>query len=341
MDAKDRRAFNDRNIQQFFAAWDPGWRWVLVHGMRSLRRDLGSMAQEAAAASGSQDWTEDNYVYGPLAYGITAAAVNETVQHCEDLFALLKFVRSPNFVNEIGAYKAGQVAQFGANLKSAPDEELLRQFMVPTDDHLAQALDPKFDGDDIANIQAGRAELLHLVRQTADFYGEFEFVHLQYKHGLKLAFRPYGPTLPSATINARKVGVAAPLIAFTNKPLDSNALRDGKPIMFMDPGPEARPHLAKLIEQRDLLRTETHVDVDLDMVCDISHGVLRLLQVVRTNRLALIGHSTDAVQRFDLPAAGRGFVNLSLELAKKLSVDDFAQPAAARQSKHSQKGRGK
>lgn len=324
MNRKDRRAFNDRNVEQFFAAWDPGWRWALILGMRRLRRDLAGMADEAVTASGSQDWKDDNYVYGPLAYGITAAAVNETVQHCEDLFALLKFIGRPDFVKAIGDYSAGKVANFASELRSATDEKILLRFMVPTNADFALAVDSPFDASDISKIDGGRAELLRLVRQTLDFYFKYEFVHVQYKHGLKLAFRPFGSILPLETVNARKSGVTAPLFAFTTKRPDGNAVREGKPIQFMDPGPEAMPHLAELIEERELLRLETHPEVDMDQVCEVSNGVLKLLQVVRRNRLSLIEGREPTEQEFALPAPGGGLVQITLELAKPLRVDDFA-----------------
>jgi hypothetical protein len=43
---------------------------------------------------GNETWAKEDYLYGPLALGIAAAAVNEASEHCEDLFALLTFLRN-------------------------------------------------------------------------------------------------------------------------------------------------------------------------------------------------------------------------------------------------------
>lgn len=320
-----RCAFNDRNVERFFGSWDPGWRWVVLLGMRRLRRDLGGMAQEAAYASGSEEWVAADYVYGPLAYGISAAAVNEAAQHCEDLFALLKFVRRPDFVKSIGSYSAGRVAEFGRSLASAPDVDILEMFMVPSDEHITPGLGNAADEAGMASVRSGRAELLRLVRVASDFYHRYEFLHMQYKHGLKLAFRPYGSTLPAVTVEERRAGVSAPVFAFTHRPLDVRALGEGRSVVqFMDPGPEALPHLARLIEQRELLRIETHSNIDLDEICAVSYDVLRLIQVVRANRLALVELDPAAEQSFSLPAPGGHFVHVSLELPERLTLKDFA-----------------
>jgi hypothetical protein len=57
MNATDRRAANEEAVRQFFAAWDPAWRWVLVLGLRELRRDpirLGRLA--STEANGREGW---------------------------------------------------------------------------------------------------------------------------------------------------------------------------------------------------------------------------------------------------------------------------------------------
>jgi hypothetical protein len=48
----------------------------------------------AAEEMGNETWAKEDYLYGPLALGIAAAAVNEASEHCEDLFALLTFLRN-------------------------------------------------------------------------------------------------------------------------------------------------------------------------------------------------------------------------------------------------------
>lgn len=107
---------------------DPAWRWVLILGLRDLRGNasrLGNLADtESPPGSG---WSEDTYVYGPLVHGLTAAAVNECAQHCEDLFAVLRFLREPlEFSKRMLDYKAGTVTQFGEQLGGLDDAAIQR-----------------------------------------------------------------------------------------------------------------------------------------------------------------------------------------------------------------------
>lgn len=173
MDAAARRAANDEAVRHFFAAWDPAWRWILILGMRQLRSDpvaLGALA--SAEANAHESWAEETYAYGPLSLGITAAAVNESAQHCEDLFALVRFLREPAyFAREMASYSAGKVVEFGRKLVDADDATISRLFLVPDPETvragLAEAADPE---SSIASVEAGRVGLSEMVRETAAFY---------------------------------------------------------------------------------------------------------------------------------------------------------------------------
>jgi hypothetical protein len=93
--AATRREINEAEVRRYFSAWDPTWRWILTLGLRDMRANLDRFGRLAADEMGNESWAEEHYLYGPVALGITAAAVNEAAQHCEDLFALLNFLRDP------------------------------------------------------------------------------------------------------------------------------------------------------------------------------------------------------------------------------------------------------
>lgn len=73
IDNKTRRSINDSALRQFLSAWDPSWRWMLILGLRDLRRNTARLGDLAAETTGSDAWRDDRYLMGPVVLGITAA----------------------------------------------------------------------------------------------------------------------------------------------------------------------------------------------------------------------------------------------------------------------------
>jgi hypothetical protein len=261
---------------------------------------------------------------------LTAAAVNETAQHCEDLFALLKFLRErTDFVKRMTSYSAGQVTGFGAALSDKSDDEIRRLFLIPDRKTVAEGMQKAEDSvTAIGVVEAGVERLVSLTRRVVDWYLRFQFFHAQYKHGLKIPLRPFssGP-LPSTTVDQRKNDVKAPLIAYTNEPLSAFLKRppDQRAIMIHNT-PTIAPHLNKLIEDRALLRYQmSGPEVDLDEVVGISQTVLRLLMIAMLNRLSISdGLDNQPQQSFALPGENDDeTVTATLELPEAVKLEDF------------------
>lgn len=302
-------------------------------GLREFRKDpvsLGGLA--SAEANGQESWAAETYAYGPLSLGITAAAVNEAAQHCEDLFALLRFLREPMFfAREMGGYNAGKVVAFGRRLADANDATISRLFVVPDQnvvrDGMAEAEDPSAAA---SAVEEGRARLGDMVRETAAFYCRYEDVHVQYKHGLKLPLRPFG--VPTAeAITDRRSNVKAPLFFFGNEPISQIVKRPpGEMMMAFQLGETQRTHLVKLVDERNVLQLRLAHDVDLDEVVERCYVVSRLLQMASANRLSL-GEVDDGVQRFQLPGPRQWeMVDVVVKLDRVLSLEDFVEPTAPR-----------
>jgi len=316
-------------VRQFFAAWDPAWRWILILGMRELRSNPGALGELASAeADGHAGWAEESYTYGPLSLGITAAAVNESAQHCEDLFALLRFLREEaHFAKEMANYSAGKVVRVGRELADADDARISRLFLVPDPatvrTGLAAAADPE---SAIASVEAGRARLGEMVRQTAAFYRTYEDFHIHYKHGLKLPLSPFGIPTQDA-INERKTDVKSPLFSYTNEPIAAMVRRpQAEQMMMLRLGPAQRANVTRLVEDRNLLRLRFAHDVDLDEIVDRSRIVLRLLQLAQANRLAL-GEVDEGNQRFSVPGGAKWEqVDVLVRLERTLTLGDFRSP---------------
>ncbi len=329
MDAATRQAANEEAVKHFFAAWDPAWRWILILGLRQLRRDpvaLGALA--SAEANGHESWAEETYAYGPLSLGITAAAVNEAAQHCEDLFALLRFLREPgHFAREMANYSAGKVVEFGRKLVDADDATTSRMFLVPDRETVRAGLaDAAHPESSIAAAEAGRARLGEMVRETATFYREYEDFHVHYKHGLKLPLSPFGVPTQEA-IEERRTSLNAPLFSYTNEPISAMLRRSqSEQMMMLQLGSHQQANVSQLVEERNVLRLRLAHNVDLDEVVTRSYTVLRLLRLAQANRLAL-GEVEQGNQSFSLPGGGKWEqVDVLVKLDRVLSLKDFKEP---------------
>jgi hypothetical protein len=325
----NRKVANEAAVRQYFAAWDPLWRWALVLALRDARTHPDRLADLASDRVGTEELRTDEYAFGPLALGLTAAAVNETAQYAEDLFALLSFIREQtHFVKRMTSYAAGKVIQSGQTLATASDERIRGLFMVPDDQIITAGL---AGADDPAAATAaangGIVRLIEMTRAIADWYLTHEFFHLQYKHGLKLPLTPFG-TLPADTIERRRCNVNAPLIAFTNEPLAKTLARPPGQQSVMIPALDAAvaPHLVELLNEGNLLRYQMNgQDTNLDDVIDVAWTISRLLRVARDNRLALInGLDGQQHQNFALPGAKPAeTLQVALQLTQPVTLAAF------------------
>jgi hypothetical protein len=278
---------------------------------------------------GNDTWAADDYVYGPLSLGLTAAAVNEAAQHCEDLFALLSFVRDPvDFAKRMASYSAGKVTQLSKRLLEADEAGIRKRFLVPDAATIADGLSKADDpATATTGIEEAVARLAALTHKVADWYLTHEFFHLQYKHGFKLPMRPFSNALPQETVNKRKKDVAAPLIAFTNENLAAMLARPpSQQAIMMLVTPEAQPHLAELIAERALLRYQmSGPEVDFNDVADLSRTVFRLLRIVEKNRLSTgAGLDADGQQIFYFPGESPNeTMEARIEPSKPVVLSDF------------------
>jgi hypothetical protein len=138
---------------------------------------------------------------------------------------------------------------------------------------------------------------------VVDFYKTYEFFHVQYKHGLKILFRPLGEALPAETIAERKRNVSASLFALSNEALSKAVQRPtGQRALMLQVSPNAQPHLPELVAERDLLRIQVAgPPVDLDAIVAHSWTVSRLLRLAAANRLSLGQLDQHGQQTFELP----------------------------------------
>jgi hypothetical protein len=329
MDQQTRRAINDDSVRQFLSAWDPFWRWILLLGLLDARRNPGRLGNQAAERTGGESLREDEYLFGPLVLGLTAAAVNETALHCEDLFALLRFAGDRElFVQRMMSYGAGHVTNFGTSLAKKTAADIRKLYFVPSpqllSDGLASAEDPRAA---LATAEEAVLQLVAMTHGVVDWYETYSQFHLQYKHGLTIAFRPFGRVTQEA-IEGRKANVSGPVIALSNEPLSEVAKRpnDQKAMIIMIT-PNSQPHLKDMANERNLLHYRlAGSEIDLEELVAASWTIVRLLQILIHNRVALIdGPAHDGMQLFKLPAPGlHGTVDVYLRTTTPITLDHFS-----------------
>jgi hypothetical protein len=330
MNDQERRQINDESLREFFSKWDTDWRWLLLLGLRDLRGNTQKLGAAAMAATGSDTWSEESYLFGPVALGITAAAVSEAAQYCEDLFALLKFLREPtHFVQRMMSYSAGQVTNFGHSLETMSDEKIRRLFIVPDPARIRAALDTvEAPNEDARLAEEGVERLLAMTREVVAWYQTYQAFHNQYKHGLKVALRPYGTPIKEA-IDERKQHVRAPLFAFSNDSPEQLAKLPPaqQAVSFFVTSDVMRKNLVELSSERSLLSLRlAGPEVDLERVVGLGRVVMQLLRIAKHNRLTLgEGLDPNGQQVVHLPASleGWGVLELRLEPETPLRLENF------------------
>jgi hypothetical protein len=98
-------------------------------------------------------------------------------------------------------------------------------------------------------------------------------------------------------------------MAFTNEPISAmfRGPSQQQGMIFPNLIPEARAHLAALVEERAVLRYKmSGPPVDLNEVVEISGTLVQLLRIAAANRLAVAsGLGEDSIYSFELPGERR------------------------------------
>jgi hypothetical protein len=273
-------------VRYFTERYDPYWRAVLIENLLQLMRNRPAVGAAAADATGLDWLSEDQYVHGNLARGLTAAGVNELAMHCEDLFSVIRAVHDDRgFALGVVDYDAGKAAALAARITAANDAWVRRALLVPDQATLAAGLSKAPDPvAAVAAAESGAVRMVDWCREAAQWYRRHEASHLRYKHGLRLLLGGFGP-LPQEQIDARRHSTSATLMSLTNRPL-----KDAAAGLMFEVAERLRPHLVALFERRLLLRVEmTGRDVDLVDVAALGWRVATVQACVLANRAALDG----------------------------------------------------
>lgn len=268
----------------------------------------------------------DSFIYGAGTRGLLSSALNETVMYCEDLFALVKFIREPEyFAKRVVQYKAGKVIRVASQLAEMPEDNLLKLWMVPDRFHLESV----GSVDALNRYDDGCRNLISLVGDICQHYLKWCRFHNHYKHGLKIPMIPYNRTLPEESIAQFKEVISTNLWTY-----DSSSIREAsaagrlkKGMMLPDLSPELRPHMVALQEEGNLLRYHYEGSIDIDTCLQVGQKILLLIDLLLGNRDNLVDASLNGSNTFQLPQHSDGrqeAVQVTVvPEGRVLGIDDF------------------
>jgi hypothetical protein len=187
-----------------------------------------------------------------IRHGLYFDAIAHCVQYVEDLFALIKAAKQPDyFVRHIITYKAGEVTNSIKNFKISTKS-------ISEIYHFPQEL--KFtETKDQSAFDEGAKNLTRLTEEIITFYKGYEFFYNQYKHGLSVAMRPFGNLYTDEQIAKDKGGDNTPyLVVYDSLNLEAASSKGTFNVSHgvLMPGftENVRPFIGDLSKENNFLR---------------------------------------------------------------------------------------
>jgi len=250
--------------------------------------------------------------------GLYHDAIAQCIQYIEDLFALIKATKQPDyFVRNIVTYDAGKITNMIKTFK-ANKNNVVRDFYVP---------DVKFSEDkEQQEIIDGVERLVELVGDQVKFYKKYWFFYNQYKHGLAVPMRPFGNAYNKEQIELDKKGEMLPyIVAYDNmniKAAESKGRFNAGHGLFM-PGftDNVRPLISKLEKENNFLRfvfPPDTPDFSIELLVDQAYKTRACINILVSNYIKEIKPEGE-MREFQLPINYRK--NTALMCSYKIEDD--------------------
>lgn len=238
-----------------------------------------------------------------IKHGLYFDSIAQCVQYVEDLFALIRAARKPDyFIRNIITYKAGEVTNAIKQFKASP-ESLSQAFHFPTDL-------PFNSAEDKSDHDRGVDLLVKMVGDLVKFYKDYWFFYNQYKHGLAVAMRPLGNVFTPEQIEDEKRERREPhyLVVYDNFNIKAAAKKgtfDTKHGIFM-PGftENVRPLIPELQKHNNFLRFVFPADLpgfSYEILVDIAYKAKACINTFIANYSHKIKPEEKGVRKFQLP----------------------------------------
>lgn len=282
-----REQANDEQLATFANAYVATSRLWYLHSIKVALAHLDEVrssyvAQQTDEPTGS---VTASTIHLPVTAGLYAAALGETVMYAEDLFTLLRGLRSPQrFVADTVNFPGSKVVGLVGKLERLDIDGVSKAFFIPSGTWLG------LDGDDLASYDAGRALLHERLHRVIAWWRKYRFLQQQYKHGMTLALQPFGAELPEATLTARRAGEAPPIYALDNEMISDETLaRSGGTVAFVGtPGTASVAHAAELMKDRNLLRYALSLPTPFEDILDVGKLCSDLIVIAIHHRTQML-----------------------------------------------------
>ncbi|WP_160711832.1 hypothetical protein [Chitinophaga solisilvae] len=292
-----RQASADMTRYYMNSYWSE-WRYVKVLTLQKLLRTKYDFYQSV---------TEELYkepheatIAQEITHGLYYDTIAQCIQYIEDLFALIRASRDPDyFIKNIVTYQAGQITNLIKGFK-VDDKSLGEAFHYP---HVLLFPNDK----DRKAYEAGKMKLKEIIGEILDFYREYEFFYIQYKHGLTIPIRPFGNVFSEEQVEKDKAGEFHPYLAvFDNFNLHAASQRNTFNTTHgnLMPGwtPAVMSCIGDLHDEDNYLRFvfPPDIDVTMDIYVSIAMKIKYCINIFKNNYLQKIDQSID-VNKFQLP----------------------------------------
>lgn len=182
------------------------WRLVKILSVKKILNDKYNFYFDLKNNFKTRDDNDgDATIAQEITNGLYFDAISQCVQYIEDLFALVKASKQPDFfIRNVISYKAGEVTNLIRSYN--PKHKLLAE-----DFHFPY----KIPGEQsVVNLyHEGLSIFITLIMDIVQFYKQYEFFNNQYKHGLAVAHRSFGNIFPNELLAEDKLSGVKPFIA--------------------------------------------------------------------------------------------------------------------------------
>ncbi|MCR8560302.1 hypothetical protein KXD93_21800 [Mucilaginibacter sp. BJC16-A38] len=235
------------------------WRYTKVLTLQKLINNRYEFyADLAPQVKSDRDETGEATIAQEIQNGLYFDTIAQCIQYIEDLFALIRASRQPEFfIRNIITYKAGEVTNFIKSFK-AERKHVAAAFHFPDD------LPYDRESDQIKYTE-GAERLTGYIAELVQFYKDYDFFYNQYKHGLSVAMRPLGNIFTAEQVAKDKAGEMPPfLAAYDNMNLAAGfkkgTAKTTHGILMLGFTENVMPYISQLGEENNYLRLANPAD---------------------------------------------------------------------------------
>jgi len=297
-----------------------GWRYAKVLTLEKLINERYVFFKEIALQTKPVgDDSGEATIAQEIQHGLYFDAISQCVQYVEDLFALIKASKQPDFfVRNVITYKAGEVINYLKSFK-ADEKNIGSIFHFPADL-------PFSDTESAERYNLGKSNLINYTNDLIKFYKDYEFFYNQYKHGLAVAMRPFGNIYNQDQIENDKTGKKHPYLSvYDNMNLQAGfkrgtaSIKNG--ILMLGFTDNVRPYISQLSEENNFIRLvhpPDYPNLSIELLVDIAKKTFCCVNIFIDNYHLKI-KPEEGNRKFELP---RDYQNNSYMLCSYIETKD-------------------